>query len=119
MANQKPQVPPEYEEVPTSDESEIITHDEALAKIALILAKTDNKKMLSEISDYEAKSFASLYSVASRTNNTMLQAFLDHMLELRVSLRRKGREELMSVAKASRTQDDMQLKIKKMFSGWR
>jgi len=115
----KPAVPPEYEEVQAMNEGEIVTQDEALAKIALILARAENKKQLSELSDYEAKSFASLYAVSGRTSNTMLKTFLDSMLELRVSLKRKGREELMSVAKATRTEDQSALRIRKMFSGWR
>lgn len=119
MPKKEETVPPEYEEIESADESEIITHDEALAKIALILAKAENKKMLSEVSDYEAKSFASLYAVSQRTENHMLKTFLDSVLELRVSLKRKGREEMMNIARAARKEDEMQLKIRKMFSGWR
>ena len=118
-AKAKAEVPPEYQDIETSGTDEIVTQDEALAKIALILAKAENKKQLSELADYEAASFASLYSVAEKTENKMLTSFLNSMLELRVSLKSKGREELMSVAKATRKEDEAALKIRKMFSGWR
>jgi hypothetical protein len=116
---QKIEAPPEYDEMQSSGEGEIVTQDEALAKIALILARAENKKQLSEVSDYETKALASLYAVAQQTDNRMLKIFLDSMLELRVSHKRKGREELMSVAKATRQQDESALRIRKMFSGWR
>ena len=81
------------------DDDESMTLEESLAKVAMLLARTDNPKVLSEIDDKEIRLCASLLTVAERMNDKMISNFVNNFLLLRVSNRRKGRTELLEIAR--------------------
>ena len=112
MANNK--------EEPVAEEigEEVLTSEEALAKVAMILARTDNPKLLSELNLYEISSVAVIQSVADETKNRILQEFIKNFLYFRVSSGRKGRKELMEIATAIKQEPEKgMMKVRKLL-GW-
>lgn len=106
--------------VPTIDlsEDESLTIDEALAKVAIILARSDKIAILTELDDREIKLCAALYTIADRTKDVMIANFLLHFLELRVSKARKGRSELLEIAKSAREQPEQRFsRLRNLFGG--
>lgn len=96
-----------YEQL--SDSSEVTSPEEAQAKICMILAKTENPEILSDLNDMEVKILAGLMTVGDMTNNQILNKFIKNFLLLRISLDRKGREEIIRVGT---TQKSMEEKLK-------
>lgn len=102
--------------VDVGDES--ISVDEALGKVAMYLSKTENPKILSEVNDTEIRLAAALYSIAERVKDDMLKNFLDNFLYLRVSNKRKGREELLKIAQSVREMPESRLaRLRSFFGG--
>lgn len=101
------------------EESEVLSPDEAKAQIAMLLAKTKNPALLTELSDEEIKCLAVLKSIASKVSikdsNGLLDVFCDWFMMLRVSLNRKGREEVSRIA---RDVGDVEEKVKKGLKNW-
>lgn len=63
------------------------------------MAETKNPKVLSQVDDGEIRLCAALYAVAERQNDEMIKIFLSNFLQLRVSHERKGRKEIIDLAK--------------------
>jgi hypothetical protein len=104
---QKQQIPQmQMPSVNVEDDMEGITTDEALAKVSMILASTKNPKTLTELDDREIKLCAQLYAVANKTRNRMLTIFLWNFLNLRVSYNRKGRSELVDIARSGQMREE-------------
>ena len=100
-----------------SDEDSITT-EEAFAKVAMILAKSQNIKLMTELSDYQLNLCAMLYSIAEKTKNNMLETLLTNYLQLKVSNKRKGRGELLELAKQSRADRESRFtRLKQMLGG--
>src|SRR3972149_1730262 len=99
-----------------ADES--MTTDEALARVSMLLAKTENPKVLSEVSENEIRLSASLFAVGEKMEDNMILSFLNNLLLLRVSKMRKGRGELLEIARSVRDMPESRLnKLKTLFSG--
>src|SRR3972149_3623506 len=97
---------------------EVLTTEEALAKVAMILAKTENPKLLTELSIEEIVSISVLASIAEKTENHMLKDFLNNFMYLKVSHQRKGRKELLDIAKSIREEPEKGFgRIRKLFGG--
>lgn len=95
-----------------------LTLEESLAKVAMILAKTDSPKVLSEITDQEIRMAAALFVIAKRTKNEMIDQFLENFLLLRVSHKRKGREELLKIAQSAKEGSDSRMsRLRSFFTG--
>lgn len=102
------------------DEDESLSVDEALARIAMLLGRTQYPKVMTELDESEIKLCAALFSVAERTRNTMILSFLENFLLLRVSHKRKGRQELLEIAKSSKeSTENRWSKLKNIFTGAR
>ena len=95
---------PDLPNVDVAEDENILTTDEAFAKIVVELANTKNPEVLSDLSDDEIKYIAALSVVAEKTKDDMLTSFINKFLLLRVSRNRKGRLELLKVAQAAREQ---------------
>lgn len=79
-----------------------MTVDEALAKVAMLLAKVHEPKTLSEVNEAEIRHASSLFVVAKKMDDAMLANFLESFLLLRVSKARKGRDELLQIARSAK-----------------
>lgn len=111
---------PNIPSVDVSDDMENLSVDEALAKVAMMLGKTDDHKTLTELDDYELKLVAALYAVCEKTKDKMILTFLLNFLRLRVSYKRQGRKELLDVARSSTQREDMKVsRLRQFFSGVR
>jgi hypothetical protein len=106
MSKKKQQEQAQVLPVINVDEEDSLTTDEALAKISILLAESKNPKLLSELSEHEIKLCAALYVIGNKFNDSMILDFLLNFLNLRVSLKRKGRDELLQIAKSAREYGD-------------
>ena len=107
------------EEIPAVDidAEEGMTLEESLAKVAMLLAKVHDPRVLSEVSDVEIRYCAALDVVARKMNDTMLGDFLNSFLLLRVSRTREGRKELLQIAKSAREgSESRMMRFRQMFS---
>lgn len=97
-----------YQEIPAVDidAEEGMTLEESLAKVAMLLAKVHDPRVLSEVNDAEVRYCAALDVVAKKFDNQMLSDFLDSFLLLRISKTREGRRELLQIAKSAREGSD-------------
>ena len=80
---------------------EILTPEEAQSKIALLLAETKEPKLMSELGAEEVKLVSALKTVADEVEAEMLKMFIDNFLQMRVSLKRQGRREILEVSRAT------------------
>lgn len=103
--------------VDVSDQDENLSVDEALAKVAMFLGKTEDHITMTELDDYELKLVAQLYAVCTKTKDVMITSFLLHFLRLRVSYKRQGRKELLEVARSSTQREDMKVSRLRQFFG--
>lgn len=100
------------------DSDESMSIDEALARVAMILAKTENKKILSEVTDYEIRLISALFTIAKKSKNDLILDFLENFLLLRVSHKRKGRDELLKIAQSAREGSDSKMnRLRQLFTG--
>ena len=92
------------------DEGEVLSPEEAIARCVMILAKTDDPSLLTELSDEEIRLLSIIGTIADKTDNEVLSGFAERYMKLRVSLERKGRAEIINVAKGGSSVEE---KIKK------
>lgn len=70
---------------------------EAMAKIAMILAKSDNKKILTELTETEIYDYSQAYALAKHLDIPEITSVIDELLILKISKDRRGREEIIQV----------------------
>lgn len=86
--------------VDVNDDIDYSTQDEAIAKtiIAMLNIKEGDLSKMTQINDEkELRQIAVLKTVGSFYGIKMLEDFTGHLLELKISLSRKGREEIKSM----------------------
>lgn len=98
-------------------EEENLTSEEALAKVSMILANTENPRLLSHVSHDEVALLAPLHTIADMSKITYLQNFITNFLELRVSLERMGRREMLEIAGGTRHEPEKIKGLRKLFAG--
>ncbi|MEM1544340.1 MAG: hypothetical protein QXD79_08255 [Candidatus Methanomethylicia archaeon] len=89
-----PVIPTEEKEI----EEEVLSMEEALAKISILLTREEKIRMLTELDDQEIRLISSLLGVADRYGLDFVKCFVNNFMLLRVSLRRKGRGEIVNLA---------------------
>lgn len=106
------------------DDQEQLSYDEALSRVALILAETRSPKLLSEIDDMEIRLCSALYAVSESVamfdvhQEKMILSFLNNFLQLRVSNKRLGRRELLEVAKSAKDIPEQRFsRLRSLFGG--
>lgn len=77
------------------------TIDESLAQAINVLTETQKKKILSELEHREVFYVALLYTQSKEFDDDLLNDFLKQFLILRISKERKGRKEIVEIAKAN------------------
>ncbi len=87
----------DYEEV--VKESEMISPEEAQAKISLMLAEPKKLELMADISKEEQKRLAALKTIGDTYDLPLVKAFVNNYLELSVSLNRGGRSEVVDVSR--------------------
>lgn len=89
---------------PSPEASEVYGKEEAQAKILLNLLKTKNPKLLSDISEEELPILVGLGVLSDYLDSDFLKNMRDEFLQFKVSIGRAGRQELVTIALASRYQ---------------
>lgn len=84
-----------------NEEDESLTPEEAQARIATMLAKSDNLETLSETTDEEVKLMSALSAIGKSYQLGLLNEYLNRYLSLKVSLHRQGRKEISEIARPS------------------
>jgi hypothetical protein len=86
----------------------------------MLLAQVKDPRVLSDVSEKEIIHCASLFVVANKMKDTMLADFLQAFLMLRVSKQRKGREELLQIARSAKDSSEGRVsRLKTFLTGMR
>ena len=93
-----------------TDESEVLSPDEAHARVITELARTLRPELMTELTNDECKAISICMTIAEETDNDVIGNFCDWFMRTRVSLGRKGRSELIAVSKSPQ---DIEEKVKK------
>jgi hypothetical protein len=88
------------------DDDQNLSREEALAKVSLILARTENPKLLSDITITEVSLLTALHVVGDMLDFKILDVFGENFEMLRVSKERQGRKELLEIASEIRRQPE-------------
>jgi len=88
------------------DDDQNLSREEALAKVSLILARTENPKLLSDISITEVSLLTALHTIGDMLDFEILDTFSENFETLRVSKERQGRKELLEIASEIRRQPE-------------
>jgi hypothetical protein len=88
------------------DDDQNLSREEALAKVSLILARTENPKLLSDIRIEEVSLLTALHVVGDMLDFKILDTFSENFEMLRVSKDRQGRKELLEIASEIRRQPE-------------
>ena len=109
---------PSYEEF--VKESEMLSPEEAQAKISMLLTKPENLELMAELSKEEMIRLACLKTVADQYDNKFLHSFISNYLAFTVSLGRRGRGEVVEIARPSNIQrETMKRNLRDMLIGKR
>lgn len=98
-------------------EEENLTSEEALAKVSMILAKSENPKLLSHLSYNEISLLAPLQTISDIAKLKYFQTFINNFLQFRVSLERLGRREMLDIAGGVKHEPEKVKGIRKLFAG--
>ena len=99
-------------------ESEMLSPEEAQAKISMMLTEPKNLELMAEITKEEHIRLAALKTIAEKYNNQLLKDFVHNYLSLSVSLRRGGRAEVVEVSRpAGYQRETMRRGLKDMLLG--
>ena len=93
-----------------TEESEVLSPDEAHARVITELSRTIRPELMTELNDQEIKALSVVMTVGEETKNDVMTSYGEWFMRLRVSKGRKGRDELIRV---SRSPDDLDEKVKK------
>lgn len=97
---------PKEEDVNVSFDDDVsLSPEEAQAKIATMLAKSENLETLSETTEEEVRLMSALATIAEEFNISMLDTYLNKYLQLKVSLHRQGRKEISEIARPNPQQE--------------
>lgn len=80
------------------DADESLTREEALAKVAMILARVENPKIMSELSLPEVSLISALQVYGEIYDFEAIKNFTNNFLQHRVSKDRMGRKEILEIA---------------------
>jgi hypothetical protein len=83
------------------DDDMSLSPEEAQARIATMLARSESLETLSETTEEEVRLMSALGTIAQKFNISMLDMYLTKYLQLKVSLHRQGRKEISEIAKPS------------------
>ncbi len=115
---QQEELPKEEEVHIGGEEEESLSPEEAQAKIATMLAKSENLETLSETTDDEVKLMSALSAIGQKYELSLLNQYLNRYLSLKVSLHRQGRKEISEIARPSAgTEEKAKASLKQMLLG--
>ena len=88
------------------EQEDIISQEEALAKISMILAKTENPESLSDLPPDEIMDMTIIKTLGTRLESGLMLDMVKNYLLLRVSNKRQGRKEIIQVASSGKHDDE-------------
>jgi hypothetical protein len=94
-------------------ESEVVSSEEAKAKAIVSLTESKDPEVLTQLEDNEIKALSTLSTIASLYSISFLDKWIGKFIRLRISLKRKGREEVVEIAKASGEQGTLGFSLNK------
>lgn len=81
-------------------EAEVFTSEHAQAKAIMHLTESKNPEILTHLKDREITMLATLSMIADAYDSSLMRNWINKFIRYRISLDRKGREEIVNVAKA-------------------
>ena len=99
----------------TNDE-DILTSEEALAKATSMLADARKPKTMTRIDEQEVKLLAALVTLGFHYDIDILKNVCRNFMELRISLKGLGRQELLEIAKSAREEKMETSRLKKLLT---
>lgn len=100
--------------------ADLMGFDEALAMNVFSLVDENKVKLLSDLFIDEIPFVALLYTISRKHKLVSLSNFVDEFLKLRVSLDRKGRDEIVLVGVGGKKEEKKsKVSISELFSGLR
>ena len=100
------------------EKDEVSTPEEAQAKMLSHLSGTKNIELHSEASFEEIHLLAALKTIADETDNTVMKKYIKNFLMLRVSFKRKGRQEILQAGRGwERSEDKLKRSLKSVVLG--
>lgn len=84
--------------IPTSS-IDVTSSEEAQAKAIMQLTESVDPEVLTHLTDYEIKKLSSLSAVAEIYNLSVVKEWIKKFIRYRISMNRKGREEIVDIAK--------------------
>lgn len=97
-------------------EEETYTSEEAIAKAIMTLARTESPDLLTELNEKEIKILSRIVTYSEIFGVSILQALAKNFMRLRVSTTRKGRTEILGIAKSAREEQEAKSKLKKLLT---
>jgi hypothetical protein len=102
------------------NEDASLSPEEAQAKIAMLLARSDNLKTLSETTEDEVKLISALSTLGKTYKIPLLNSYIDNYLELKVSLHRQGRKEIADISRPTTgSEERAKSSLRQMLTGGR
>lgn len=89
--------------------------DESLAQAITVLTEEERRKLMSELKNREVFLITMLYAQAQEFHDDLLLSICDNFLITRTSLDRKGRKEIVEIAKANLQKAKNMGLLKKLF----
>lgn len=97
-------------------EDEMITSEEAIAKAVVTLSKTPDEQVMSEFRGIEVKLLTATKTIGDKYDVPSMKELVRNFGRFRVSLDRKGRGELVSLARSAREEVNAKAKLKNFLS---
>lgn len=102
------------------DDDASLSPEEAQARIATMLAKSENLETLSETTEEEVRLMSALATIADEFKIGMLNTYIAKYLQLKVSLHRQGRKEVAEIARPNPQQEQQaRSSLRAMLTGGR
>lgn len=89
----------EYEKTVLLSTGDVSSTEEAQAKAIVQLTESPDPEVLTHLTDIEIKRLSSLSAVADLYGAEVVQTWIKKFIRLRISLQRKGRQEIVEIAK--------------------
>jgi len=102
------------EKIEKEEETLVIQTDEAMAKAVLGLLKAQDPDQMSEVNADQHRALTALATRATKYDIGCLQTYIECWLKIHVSLDRKGRREIHSIATAIRHEEASRSKFERL-----
>jgi len=104
----------EQAEIQKQLEEEPMTSEEAMARAISKLADVKKPDVLTELNEKEIRLLTRIITIGNFFDVELMKKTAWNFMRLRVSTKRKGRAEILGVAKAAKEQEDLKSKMRNL-----